>query len=429
MDEGAFAAGRHFDGGTHKLLGHLDGKLLDGFAALSVDGFVQHLGLADLEFEAFAAHGFDEHRKVQHTAAEYHEGIGVQARFHAQGQVLFQLAVQAVLDVAGRDVFAVFPEEGGIVDGKEHAHRGFVHGDGRQGLRVFEVGDGVANLESFDAHHGADVTALDIVYIGLAQAVEDHELLDFGFLNDVVALAQAHLLARVEASAGNLSHGDPAHVRGVFQRGNEHLGRAFLHGRGGNHLQDGIQQGCDVAGGFLPVAAHPALFGAAENGGEVELVLVRVQGEHQVEDFFLHFVGTAVGFIDLIDDHDGFLAQFKRFLQDEARLRHAAFEGVYQQEHAVGHIQDPFHLASEIAVARSVDDVDFHALIDDGNVLRQDGDAPFAFEVVVVEDELSEVFGLADQIGLVNHPVHKGGLAVVDVRDERYVPDFLHKNV
>ena len=80
-------------------------------------------------------------------------------------------------------------------------------------------------------------------------------------------------------------------------------------------------------------------------------------------------------------------------------------------------------------MARSVDDVDFHALIDDGNVLRQDGDAPFAFEVVVVEDELSEVFGLADQIGLVNHPVHKGGLAVVDVRDERYVPDFLHKNI
>ncbi len=366
---------------------------------------------------------------MQHTAAEYHEGIGVQARFHAQGQVLFQLAVQTVLDVSGRDEFAVFSEERGIVDGKEHAHRGFVHGDGRQGLRVLEVGDGVANLEAFDAHHGADVAALDRIDIGLAQAVEDHELLDFGFFNDVVALAQAYLLAGTEASAGNFSHGDPAYVRGVFQRGDEHLGRSFLHRRGGNDLQDGIQQGRDIAGGLPPVAAHPALFGTAENGGEVELVFVRVQGEHQVEDFFLHLVGTAVGFVHLVDDHDGFFAEFERFLQDEARLRHAAFEGVHQQEHTVGHIQYPFHLASEVAVARSVDDVDFYALVDDGNVLREDGDAPLAFQVVVVQDELSKVFGLADQIGLVNHPVHEGGFAVVDVRDERYIPDFLHKNI
>ena len=80
-------------------------------------------------------------------------------------------------------------------------------------------------------------------------------------------------------------------------------------------------------------------------------------------------------------------------------------------------------------MARSVDDVDFYALVDDGNVLREDGDAPLAFQVVVVQDELSKVFGLADQIGLVNHPVHEGGFAVVDVRDERYVPDFLHKNI
>jgi hypothetical protein len=80
-------------------------------------------------------------------------------------------------------------------------------------------------------------------------------------------------------------------------------------------------------------------------------------------------------------------------------------------------------------VARRVDNVDFYVLVDDGNILRQDGNAPFPFQVVVVQDELSKVFGLADQIGLVNHPVYEGGFAVIDVRDERYIPDFLHKNI
>ena len=74
----------------------------------------------------------------------------------------------------------------------------------------------------------------------------------------------------------------------------------------------------------------------------------------------------------------------------------------------------------------SVDDIYLDALVGHGDILRKNGDAPLPLEVVAVEDEIAEIFGTTDQIGLIDHPVDKGGLAVVDVGYNRYISDFLH---
>ena len=70
-----------------------------------------------------------------------------------------------------------------------------------------------------------------------------------------------------------------------------------------------------------------------------------------------------VGFIHLIDDHDGLQAQLDGLLQHETGLRHGAFEGVDQQQHAVGHVEHALHLAAKVGVARGVDDIDFDVFI------------------------------------------------------------------
>ena len=77
-------------------------------------------------------------------------------------------------------------------------------------------------------------------------------------------------------------------------------------------------------------------------------------------------------------------------------------------------------------MAGSVDDIDLHTLIRHRHVLREDGDAALPFQVVVVQDEIAQIFGLAHEIGLIDHTVHEGGLAVVHVGDDRYVSDVLH---
>ena len=135
---------------------------------------------------------------MEDAAAIDDEGVGVGAGLDAEGEVLLELAVEAVLDVTRGHVFAVLAEEWRIVDGEEHRHRGLVHRDRRKGFRILGIGDGVADLEAFDADHGADVAAAYFFDLALAEAVEDHQLLDLRFLDDVIPLAEAHLHAGAE---------------------------------------------------------------------------------------------------------------------------------------------------------------------------------------------------------------------------------------
>ena len=69
-------------------------------------------------------------------------------------------------------------------------------------------------------------------------------------------------------------------------------------------------------------------------------------------------------------------------LENEARLRHGALEGIDQQQDTVGHLEHALDLATEVGVARRVDDVDLHVLVADGDILGEDGDAALALLVV-----------------------------------------------
>ena len=129
VGQGPLAFGGQFDHCPRVLLGTIDGHLFDRFALLAVDLLDDDLGLSYLEFVTFATHGFDQHREVQHAPSEYDETVGVGSRFDAQGEVFLQLAVEALLDMAGGDVFAVLAEERRVVDREEHRHRRFVDGD------------------------------------------------------------------------------------------------------------------------------------------------------------------------------------------------------------------------------------------------------------------------------------------------------------
>ena len=77
-------------------------------------------------------------------------------------------------------------------------------------------------------------------------------------------------------------------------------------------------------------------------------------------------------------------------------------------------------------MAGGVDDIDLDAFVRDGHILRENGDAALALQVVVVQDEVPEVLGTANEIGLIDHPVHERRLAVVDVGDDGDVSDVLH---
>ena len=57
------------------------------------------------------------------------------------------------------------------------------------------------------------------------------------------------------------------------------------------------------------------------------------------------------------------MAHLERLLEHEAGLRHGAFGGIDQQQHAVHHVHHALDLAAEIGVAGRVDDVDLDRLL------------------------------------------------------------------
>ena len=113
----------------------------------------------------------------------------------------------------------------------------------------------------------------------------------------------------------------------------------------------------------------------------------------------------------------------ERLPEHELRLRHRAVDGVDEEKHAVDHVHDPLDLAPEVGMARRVDDVDLHTAIHHRGVLRHDRDAPLTLERVRVHHPLGNLLVLAKDAALTQHRVDQGRLPVVDVRDDRDVPD------
>ena len=132
--------------------------------------------------------------------------------------------------------------------------------------------------------------------------------------------------------------------------------------------------------------------------------------------------------VDLVDHDDRAQALPQRLADDELGLRHRALGGIDQDQDPVDHIEDAFDFAAEIGVARGVDDVDPHVSPDHRGAFGQDGDAALALELVRIERPLGNLLIGAKGAALAQHRIDQGGLAVVDMGDDRDVADVHTKN-
>ena len=94
------------------------------------------LRLADAQLVAFAAHRLDEHGEVELAAARDAEHAGVGGVLDAQRDVALELALEALGEVARRDVLAFLARERTVVDAEVHRDRRRVDLEQRQDRRV-----------------------------------------------------------------------------------------------------------------------------------------------------------------------------------------------------------------------------------------------------------------------------------------------------
>lgn len=159
----------------------------------------------------------------------------------------------------------------------------------------------------------------------------------------------------------------------------------------------------------------------SSTGTAVQLLVRCAEVQEQLENFVLHLAKPRVRLVDLVDADDHAMVERQRLLKHEARLGHGSLRGVHQKNDTVHHLERPLDLATEIGVAGGVDDVDFDAVIVHGGVLCQNGDSALAFQVAGIHHAGDSLLVLPVNAALLQKPVHKGGFAVVNVRNNRNV--------
>ena len=156
-------------------------------------------------------------------------------------------------------------------------------------------------------------------------------------------------------------------------------------------LDDGLEQRLHVAVAHGRIKARKTAQRGCVDHRKIQLLVGRSQAIEQIEGLIQNPARSGFVAVDLVDHDDGPQAVLEGLLRHEARLRHGSVDGVDQEQHAIDHGQHPLDLAAEIGVPRGIDDVDAVVAPGDRRILRENGDAALALQIVRIHDPLLQV--------------------------------------
>ena len=272
-------------------------------------------------------------------------------------------------------------------------------------------GDGVAHLDFGNILQTSD----DIADIAVVQAVERLFLrrASANFLDKGVGARCHHddLIALANAAIDDAHEGDDTAIWveiGVEDKGPERCVSVALGSR--NVVHDGFKK---------VVNTHPR-FRRAEN-------CVFSWDGQTVFDFRFDALRFGGGKIDFVDERDDLEVSVHRHHGISNGLSLDALRSIDYQDGAVACGKRAAYLVREVDVTRCVDEVELIRFaiiggIHDANGLAFDGDSAFAFDVHTIQKLCAHV-SFGHSAGLFEDTIRERGFAMIDVRNDRKVPD------
>src|SRR5690606_1310526 len=362
---------------------YVNGKGFERLALDAVDVLEHHPGPRNGQFIAFAAHGFEQDGQVQFAAAGDLEHRIVAGVAHPQGHIGLQLALEAIAQLTAGDELAFTARQRRRVHHEVHRERRLVDAQHGKWLGLGRVHHGAPDADVFDAVDEHNVAGFRLRHDFALEPLELQHLVDAALARIAFgAELERHVHSGADAPAIDAAHADLADVAVVVQRDDLHLQRAVGVVFPLRHMfQNRLEQMPHVA--FAHIRRRAGVAGQARcvHHGKVQLFFRGPELVEQVERRVDDVVGPRARPVDLVDHHNRLEPQAQRLARDEDGLRHGAFDGIDQQQHAVDHGKHTLDLAAEVGVPRRIDDVDMGALIFHGAVLGQDGDAALFFEI------------------------------------------------
>ena len=167
-----------------------------------------------------------------------------------------------------------------------------------------------------------------------------------------------------------------------------HLQRTITHFWWWNIFDNAIHQYQNIFS-LGKAIIEPTIFATTIKSREIQLLFSGIQVEKQFKNCIMHFIGTAICFINLIDNHNWLQMQLQCFLQHKTSLWHGAFKSIHQKYNAIRHFQYTFHFTTKVTMARCVNHIYFDAVVGNSSVFGENGNATFLFKIIAVHDQFT----------------------------------------
>ena len=301
----------------------------------------------------------------------------------------------------------------------------------RQGNGIVEISHRVADIHALQSDHGTDVSGSRLIGLNAAETIEGIQL-GHGIVDaPAVMLEHGDVLPLVDFAGNHAADGNAADIVAAVKRHHQHLQRRIHVDLLDRHVaEDGTVERLQVDSRDSQVSGGDALAPGSIDRREIEGGIIGVKLDEQIKDAVEHLAGAGIGPVDLVDNDDGTEPASKALRSTKRVCGIGPSAASTSKQGAVGHLQNAFDLAAEIGVPRRIDDVDLDAVHRQGDVLGQDGDAAFSFQVVRVENQpvLSAGQSLqlagAKQAGLAHHLIHQRRLAMIDVGNNGHISNI-----
>ena len=316
---------------------------------------------------------------------------------------------------------------------------------------MLRIGDGVTNHDIGDAGNSHNVTG-DSLFGRLT--LEAYGAQQLGYLHGLgvlvavlVIVDPGHLLALLDTAGVDAKQSNTAEEVGGVQVGNVRLQRGINgSGRLRQDVIDDVEKRLqvlalrNVAIARVLGGGNASTAGCVENrqvqqllGGGCGFFIFQAGGDFQQQVLGLgdNLVNAGIRAVSLVHADNNRQLSFQCLSEHEARLWQRTLGGIDQQNYAVNHGNTALNLATEVGVARGVNNVDdkvlavlAQALAVNSRVLGQNGNAALTLLIVGVHDAVRVFTVVTKGAGLLQHAVDQGGLAMVNVRDNGNITEL-----
>ena len=175
---------------------------------------------------------------------------------------------------------------------------------------------------------------------------------------------QNHILIHTNRTIINLTNTDTANIFVIINGTDQNLKRCILISlRSRNVIDNSLKQRSHIPVFIAQFQNCITSLGRCIDKWAVQLLVRSVQINEQLQNLINNFFRASFRTVNLIDTYDNRKIQIQCFSQNELRLRHRTFKGIYHQNNAVYHLQYTFYFASEVSVSRGVYNIDLIVFI------------------------------------------------------------------